>query len=657
MKSKNSKTPTRYLTKTLFVKALECPTKLYYHGKDEYAVKEVDEFTEALQEGGFQVGELAKCYFPGGTQIEALGHDEAVRQTKELLKKQNAIVYEAAIMFDRFFVRVDILKKDGNKVQLIEVKSKSIDPDDPKKSLENIQKSNKKKGYKNDKWRDYIADAGFQTWVMEQAFPMFEVAPYLMLADKSKTASVEGLNQMFRIMRDAKGRINVQRKFDNPSSEILGNKILTKFPVSEYVSKMIKEGIETDYDGVKPLGELAHEYAGYYINNQQYPILIQKTKCKKCEFRLNDETREKGLKSGYEECMAKTFKNFDTKEPTVMDIWRFKGADKLLKDGIYEMKAALKYLKQKKSDSKDRDRQILQIKKTCFEQDGKEDVKPRLFDEMSRWKFPLHFVDFEGSRVAIPFNAGSRPYEQIAFQFSCHSLYENGDIKHFEWIKKEPAEFPNFEFIIALKNVLDKDVGAIFSFSNYENTVLREIHGQLERTKPTAIDYSGIMDWIDTITEWDESPKAKVKNRRAGSRNMVDMCEIVRGYYYHPAMGGSNSIKDVLPAVLSVSRFLKDKYSKPLNFGTNLKGKVWRQNDAVSGKAIDPYSLLITNFDDNIGCDVIRDGGAAMTAFGKMQFSDISEKERNAIITSLLRYCELDTLAMLMIYEHWRSLK
>lgn len=651
MKSKN-----RYLTKTLFVKALECPTKLYYHGKDEYAVKEDDEFTEALQEGGFQVGELAKCYFPGGTQIEAVGHDEAVRQTKELLKQQSAIIYEAAVMFDRFFVRVDILKKEGNKVQLIEVKSKSIDPDDPEESLENKQKPNKK-GYKNSDWEPYIADVAFQAWVMEQAFPMFEVIPYLMLADKSKTASVDGLNQMFRIMRDANGRINVQRRFDNPSPETLGNKILTEFLVRGYVNKMIKEGIETDSDGVKPLGRLAKEYADYYINDKQYPILIQKTKCKGCEFRLNDETRKKGLKSGYEECMARTFPNFDPKEPTVMDIWSFRGADSLLKKGIYEMKAALKYLKQKKSDSKERERQLLQIKKTCFEQDGKEDVKVELFDEMSRWRFPLHFVDFEGSRVAIPFNAGSRSYEQIAFQFSCHSLYENGDIKHFEWIKKEPGEFPNFEFIMALKNVLDKDVGAIFRFADYENTVLREIHSQLERTKPQAVDYSGIMDWIDTITEGNESPKAKEKNRRTGRRNMVDMCDIVRKHYYHPAMGGSNSIKVVLPAVLSVSRFLKDKYSKPLGFGTNLKDKVWRQDSAVSGKVIDPYSLLISNFDDNIGCDVIREGGAAMTAFGRIQFSDISEKERNTIITSLLRYCELDTLAMLMIYEHWRSLQ
>jgi len=136
---------------------------------------------------------------------------------------------------------------------------------------------------------------------------------------------------------------------------------------------------------------------------------------------------------------------------------------------------------------------------------------------------------------------------------------------------------------------------------------------------------------------------------------MVDLCEIVRKYYYHPDMGGTNSIKAVLPAVLSASEFLKDKYSKPLTFGTNLIDKVWWKNDAVSDKVIDPYRLLRENFDDSR--NVVNDGGAAMTAFGKLQYSDISEKERKEIISDLLRYCELDTLAMLMLYEHWRSLR
>ena len=51
----------RYLTKSRFKLAIECPTKLYYTGKKEYANNILDNpFLEALAEGGFQVGELAK---------------------------------------------------------------------------------------------------------------------------------------------------------------------------------------------------------------------------------------------------------------------------------------------------------------------------------------------------------------------------------------------------------------------------------------------------------------------------------------------------------------------------------------------------------------------------------------------------------------------
>ena len=60
----------RYLTKSRFKLAIDCPTKLYYVGKQEYANNSVDNpFLEALAEGGFQVGELAKYYYPGGIQF------------------------------------------------------------------------------------------------------------------------------------------------------------------------------------------------------------------------------------------------------------------------------------------------------------------------------------------------------------------------------------------------------------------------------------------------------------------------------------------------------------------------------------------------------------------------------------------------------------
>ena len=80
---------------------------------------------------------------------------------------------------------------------------------------------------------------------------------------------------------------------------------------------------------------------------------------------------------------------------------------------------------------------------------------------------------------------------------------------------------------------------------------------------------------------------------------------------------------------------------------------------------INPYSLLppIFNgydqeqFDQFIsGLNKISDGGAALTAYSKLQFVDMSEDERESIKKSLLKYCELDTLAMVMIYEHLKNL-
>jgi uncharacterized protein YprB with RNaseH-like and TPR domain len=52
----------------------------------------------------------------------------------------------------------------------------------------------------------------------------------------------------------------------------------------------------------------------------------------------------------------------------------------------------------------------------------------------------------------------------------------------------------------------------------------------------------------------------------------------------------------------------------------------------------------------------IADGGAALTAYAKLQYQDMTAAEREEITTGLLKYCELDTLAMVMIYEHLKEI-
>ena len=125
----------RYLTKSRFKQALECPTKLFYTKKaSEYAnISNEDSFLQSLAEGGFQVGELAKFYFHNNPieekiTIETRDEDKAIAQTNEMLSREGRVVIaEAAFKYKNLFVRVDILIKEDNKISIYEVKAKSWD--------------------------------------------------------------------------------------------------------------------------------------------------------------------------------------------------------------------------------------------------------------------------------------------------------------------------------------------------------------------------------------------------------------------------------------------------------------------------------------------------------------------------------------------------
>jgi hypothetical protein len=634
----------RYLTKSRFKAALECPTKLFYYGKPEYAnVMNDDDFMQALCEGGYQVGELAKYYFPGGHDIKSLGYDESLDETNALLKQENVIIYEAAIKFEQTFIRVDVLKKVGQRIELIEVKAKSF------KSKDEFYTA--KGDFVAKGWYPYLADVAFQTWVMERALPGHEILPYLMLTNKNKKATVDGLNQLFRIQRDTKDRIEVIPG-EPISSANMGEPILVQINVSEIVQKILRgddfpQSKKTP-EQLKGFENRIAEYGQYYAEDKRYPI-VTGTKCKGCEYK---NTAHPDLKSGFHECMAVSLgKRFDPAAPTIFDIWNFRKSPALMEQGVFSLQE-LQALPD--CDSYLNDRQRMQVDLTLADEKA-EVIAPELRNEMNSWVFPLHFIDFETSMVALPFTKGRKPYEQTAFQFSAHTLHRDGHMEHHEWIDANQGVFPNFEFVRQLKAVLDKDDGTIFRYAAHENTVLRQIQTQmLADDEP---EYAERIEWIDTITEWKDGT-----TRIAGPRNMVDMLQLVRDYYYHPDMGGSNSIKKVLPAVMTGDT-IKQKYSKPLEFGSHLRGRVLWELNAESGRPESPYHLLPSQYGDLdlskeefIAVDgEVKDGGAALIAYAKMQFTDMSDAERGALSKALLQYCELDTLAMVMIYEHWKS--
>ena len=653
----------RLLSKSLFKIGCECPTKLYFTGKSQFGNTNLDNaFLEALAEGGFQVGALAKLYHPGGIEIEGLDVSLAVQKTKELLERDEVVLYEPAIQFGDLLVRVDVLAKKGNAIELIEVKAKSFDPGEDNPFY---NKTQLKKGVfqLNGAWEPYLLDVAFQKYVLSQAYPHWAISAFLMLADKSSRASVDGINQRFFLQKKSSDKVSVIVA-PGTTQRDLGDQLLIKVPVDE----ALQAAYNSDYNG-RTFAEHVAFLASSYRDDEMVPPLIG-SHCKGCEFRLGEAEKESGLQSGFDLCWksAAQLTPADLAKPLVFDIWNFRGAQQLIEKHHFLMSQVSEEdiaptPRREGPGLSSSERQWLQVQMESGSESNPYIDRAGIAAEMESWNYPLHFIDFETTMVAIPFHKGLRPYEQIAFQFSHHVVSKTGKIEHkTEYINRVRGKFPNFEFVRSLKKALSGDNGTIFRFAAHENTVLCQIHSQLSSSSEE--DRDDLMAWIETITQ----STGAADHSWEGQRNMVDMCELVKRYFYHPLTGGSNSIKKVLPAILQTSQYLQNLYSNPV-YGTsdgvgskNYKNWQWIKRDS-DGTVVDPYKLLppifsdieIAEMDALITDGSIADGGAAMTAYARMQFTQMSEAECERVTNALLKYCELDTFAMVLIYEYWRE--
>lgn len=650
----------RVLTKSRFKLGLECPNKLFYTSKKEYANKKVsDPFLEALAQGGFQVEELARMHYPNGILIEGNDGDYELlwNQTQELLQLENVIIFEAAFLYNGLFIRTDILVKRGNKIELIEVKSKSYNP-----SENNLFVG--ARGGLVSGWKPYLFDIAFQKYVMQLCFPLWEITSFIMMADKTKHATIDGLNQSFRITQTAENRTGIKKLVR--SIDELGESVLSRSNISEIVNDIINN--KFPYYPNLTFIQTVDLFKENYSNDTYMNWPTSFGSCKKCEFNATDEEERNGLLSGYKECFQKqhNWSHNEFNKPNIFEIWFFGKGAKLFDQGIYfmdELTPDLIGYKETSGKLTTSERQWLQIEKEVnFDREIYVDIDG-LRNEIEAFKYPLHFIDFETSAVALPFNKGRRPYEQIAFQFSHHIYNENGTIEHAtEYINNKAGFFPNFEFIRNLKKALENDGGSIFRYSNHENTILNAIYEQLIDSNEG--DKYQLIDFIKTISHSKNDSAIKWQ----GERDMIDLCEIVKNYYYNPLTKGSNSIKEVLPSVLSKSSFLQNKYSQPIELN-NVTSKNFPKNHIwlmiENGQVINPYKMLPSVFNGWLEDDIentlseienIDNGGAALTAYGKLQYTDMSEEERTELTKALLKYCELDTLAMVMIFEHFLEL-
>ncbi len=626
-----------FLTKSRYRLGCECPTKIHYSANRAYHNKKSDDaFLRALAAGGFQVGELVRHTIPG-ILIDTLDPALALAETARHLPQADIVLHEAAFQSGDFLVRTDILAKKGNAVELIEVKSKSLDPMDSM-AVES--------GFPNSTWAPYIHDIAFQTMVVRLAQPSWEVTPFLMLPNKSATAPVDGINALFRCRRVG---TNYEVSVTGPvPPAVLSSNLLIKIDVSALVQKVLGH----KYDGFS-FEDRARYWATELAAGRKIPSPLEATKCARCEFRADAALRSTVKLSGFHECWrdATRLPDEEIDGPLVLDIWKFRKKQKLIDAGTYRLRDVdpdtdIPDSKPKNPPPPGRtvaERQRIQIRAVRDENRTKPDVDHiGLRTALAGLKFPLHFIDFETTRAALPFRRGEHPYGNVAFQFSHHQIDPDGTIKHaHDWICLDRGIQPNEKFASELRRALENDSGTVLHYARHERTVLGDIVKELAAA-PSTPERQGLVSWLNSLM----------------AKRMVDMLEILVRHYYHPATGGSNSLKAVLPAILSTSPFLREKYSRPVYGTPEMHSQRFSNFVWLPPGTTDPYTLLTpmentSGDEDSDHPDGVTNGGEAMIAYAKCQFTDITDAEVEAIRKDLLKYCELDTLAMVMLWETW----
>lgn len=142
-------------------------------------------------------------------------------------------------------------------------------------------------------------------------------------------------------------------------------------------------------------------------------------------------------------------------------------------------------------------------------------------------KLPAYFLDFETIQFAVPIWKGTRPYQQIPFQFSLHRLSRTGKIEQQAFLDLSGKD-PSKAFAEALISACGER-GPIFVYNaGFETARIRELSERFPSLAKPLL----------------------VLNER-----VVDLLPIARAHYYHPSQQGSWSIKAVLPALCPELRY------------------------------------------------------------------------------------------------------
>ena len=148
--------------------------------------------------------------------------------------------------------------------------------------------------------------------------------------------------------------------------------------------------------------------------------------------------------------------------------------------------------------------------------------KTAIRQEIANLQYPIHFLDFEADRPAIPRFNGFTPYQEFPFQYSCHVLQSDGRVTHYEYLHTDPTDPSLFLLKSLLGHISDSGSVVVYN-ATFERGILKQLAESFPEYTPA------VQSIISRL--WDQ---------------MV----ILRKYYEHPDFCGSRSLKVVLPVLV-----------------------------------------------------------------------------------------------------------
>ena len=177
-------------------------------------------------------------------------------------------------------------------------------------------------------------------------------------------------------------------------------------------------------------------------------------------------------------------------------------------------------------------------------QQGAPVLAPQAAALLQALPYPRHFLRFETIGFAVPVWAGTRPYQVLPFQWSCETVAGSGAPPQSQGFLAGPSGDPRRAFAQSLLQALGSapSDGPVLAYNaGFERNRLRELAGEWEDLSPGLL---------------------------ALAERIVDLFQIARGHYYHPAMAGSWSFKSVFAALapeLGAHRFDCNGLATPLD--------------------------------------------------------------------------------------------